>query len=91
MTTPTTFPAWLSKPGNPDTFVTDINGYNAAVANGWSAPVAVTAGAASAGSTMTPTTAIAAPVGVTASVIETQVSPGQLHAVFDQISHGNRK
>lgn len=79
MTAPTTFPVWLSKPGEQDTLVLDLAGYNATVARGYGFTA------------VTPTTAIAAPAGLTAAVVETHVSVGQPHAVFDAIAHGTRK
>ncbi len=79
MTTPATFPVWLSKPGAQDMLVLELLSFNNALAAGYIF------------NTVTPTTTIAAPAGVTASVVETQVSAGQAHAVFDAISHGTRR
>jgi hypothetical protein len=55
LTTPTSFPAWLSRAGQPDALIFDATGYNTATAQGYIYPVAAVATAtAAAGQPVTP-------------------------------------
>jgi hypothetical protein len=78
MATPTTFPAWLSKPGAQDTLVLDAAGFNAAIAQGYTFSDATTAAS------------LPAPPGVAVTISETSKSAGQRSRVFEDIANGKR-
>lgn len=65
MPAPTTFPIWMQKAGQPDMYVPDVNGYNAALSMGYTY------------TSNTPQTVIEQQTGVTDTVVENTVSVGQ--------------
>lgn len=71
MSIPTTFPAWLSKPGQPDALVLDRNSYIGAAAQGYAYPTSP------AGAPVTPKTTVSPTITIVETTQNTEQDDGR--------------
>jgi hypothetical protein len=72
MAVPNSFPAWLSRPGQPDALVFNQAGYNAAAAQGYVYPTSVTGGP------VTPRQAVSSQITISQLALNVEQDDGRL-------------